>query len=52
MNRRNFLISGSTALAGLFFVSGHPKLFADPHETRMDRRTNGKERDEDSGQYR
>ena len=36
MNRRNFLIGGSTTLAGLFLVRPH----AVPHETDIDSHTN------------
>ena len=34
MNRRNFLIHGSTALAGLFVASSPLRVYADHHESQ------------------
>ena len=40
MNRRNFLISGGTALAGLFLANGISRLDADSHATHIDEHIN------------
>ena len=44
MNRRNFLINGGTALAGLFLANGTSRLDADSHATHIEEYINEREK--------